>query len=180
VTRPIERPKASKRFVEWLTRNVHTDELGYKYRYHPRSDNHSKVLCALILSDLLDACPLLEEHAVKGLIAFGINYRHVWEGTRKPKTIDLALGTMAEGAAADNPEPEVQLMLGAPREKLPSTVTARTVRIHRAPLGSVLVSCEAKAVMTEHGKSQPRLFDELSSSSALAVMWLALTMLGFS
>jgi len=28
----------------------------------------------------------------------------------------------------------------------------------------VLISCEAKSVMTEHGKAQPRVFDELSSS----------------
>ena len=31
-------------------------------------------------------------------------------------------------------------------------------------LSRLLIACEAKAVMTEHGKSQPRLFDELSSS----------------
>jgi hypothetical protein len=28
----------------------------------------------------------------------------------------------------------------------------------------VLISCEAKTVMTEHSKSQPRIFDELGSS----------------
>src|SRR3989304_1883931 len=28
----------------------------------------------------------------------------------------------------------------------------------------VLIACEAKTVMTEHGKSQPRVFDELGSS----------------
>ena len=31
-------------------------------------------------------------------------------------------------------------------------------------LSRLLIACEAKAVMTEHSKSQPRLFDELSSS----------------
>jgi hypothetical protein len=30
--------------------------------------------------------------------------------------------------------------------------------------GRVLIACEAKTVMTEHGKSEPRVFDELSSS----------------
>jgi hypothetical protein len=33
-----------------------------------------------------------------------------------------------------------------------------------AGLGEVQISCEIKAVMTEHKKSQPRLFDELQSS----------------
>lgn len=36
--------------------------------------------------------------------------------------------------------------------------------IARGELADVLVSCEAKTVMTEHGKSQPRIYDELSSS----------------
>jgi hypothetical protein len=31
-------------------------------------------------------------------------------------------------------------------------------------LADVRVSCEAKSVMTEHGKSKPRVFDELNSS----------------
>ena len=38
--------------------------------------------------------------------------------------------------------------------------------LRRRPLENdvVLISCELKAVMTEHGKSEPRVFDELSSS----------------
>ncbi|MBX3413630.1 MAG: hypothetical protein KF708_13145, partial [Pirellulales bacterium] len=36
--------------------------------------------------------------------------------------------------------------------------------IYPGEIERVLVSCEAKTVMTEHGKSQPRVFDELGSS----------------
>lgn len=36
--------------------------------------------------------------------------------------------------------------------------------VRQKEVGEVLVSCEAKAVMTEHKKSQPRLYDELNSS----------------
>lgn len=37
-------------------------------------------------------------------------------------------------------------------------------RLHGGKISEVLISCELKATMTEHGKSKPRIFDELSSS----------------
>jgi hypothetical protein len=43
-------------------------------------------------------------------------------------------------------------------------IEAGTTPIIPNALSRLLIGCEAKAVMTEHGKSQPRLFDELSSS----------------
>src|SRR5688572_10192448 len=39
--------------------------------------------------------------------------------------------------------------------------------IAESPMKKVIFSCEAKACMTEHSKSQPRIFDELSSSHAI-------------
>lgn len=59
----------------------------------------------------------------------------------KTKTIDVAVGTPVNQYDA------------ATRE------FARPGDIER-----MLLSCEAKSAMTEHGKSQPRLFDELESS----------------
>lgn len=135
--------RAPERFVHWLSEHEHPDKIG-KYRYHPRSDSHSKALCEYVLSDLLDDCSVLENHAAEGLVVFGINCKYRWEASGKPITIDLAIGT--------------------PLDRSASTVTAPRLRIRTSAIKSVLVSCEAKSVMTEHGKSEPRLFDELSSS----------------
>lgn len=108
----------------------HTDGLGLTYRYPPRSDAHSKELAHLIWVDLLVSCPALRDAHQAGLLVMKVNYPHVWPGSEKKKTIDMAVGTPGEGDR----------------------------------LQEVFISCELKAVMTEHGKSQPRLYDELASS----------------
>lgn len=128
--------RAPERFVEWLSTHEHVDAWG-RYHYHPRSDRHSKALCEFVLSDLLDACSVLEQQAAEGLIVFGINCKYRWETSGKPKTIDLAIGT--------------------PIDKGGSTLTAPRLRVRPGAIKSVLVSCEAKSVMTEHGKSETLL-----------------------
>lgn len=95
-----------------------------------------------MLADLLDACPALRSHAARREIVFGINVRFQWPATGKRKTLDLALGPPDGDPPAVPPEQPI--------------VAGR--------LADVLLSCEAKSVMTEHGKSQPRVYDELSSS----------------
>ncbi len=68
---------APERFVHWLSTHEPVEErTGQHYRYHPRSDAHSKALCKFLLYDLLDSCPLLEEHLARGLLAYGINVRY--------------------------------------------------------------------------------------------------------
>ena len=133
---------APQQFTEWLTAHEHRDPVyGWVYRYHSRSDAHSIALCGFVLEDLLTACPLIKKDALAGKIIYGINARHIFPNGKK-KTLDLAIGT------------------------------AKTVKesarfadaIHTGEIDRVLVSCEAKTVMTEHGKSQPRVFDELGSS----------------
>lgn len=132
---------APQRFVDWMAAHEHTDRrYGHTYRYHSRSDAHSIALCAYILDDILDACPVLRDQALQGSVAYGINIQHVWSTTRKAKTFDLAFGP-------------------------PVSFTQPTSSITRASqLADVWLSCEAKSVMTEHGKSQPRVYDEISSS----------------
>jgi hypothetical protein len=44
------------------------------------------------------------------------------------------------------------------------TIKIGNRKIKQLAVERVLLSCESKAAMTEHGKSKPRLFDELSSS----------------
>ncbi len=75
-------------------------------------------------------------------MAYGINLPHQWPNGKR-KTIDLAVGV-----------PEI---LGHDESGVAGIRKA-------VKLAKVLVSCEQKTVMTEHGKSEPRLFDELGSS----------------
>lgn len=134
---------APRKFVRWLAKNEHPDRnYGYVYRYHPRSDAHSVALCRFILEDLLRQCEPMRADAAAGRIVYGINYEHRWPQTAKRKTLDLAIGTGT-----------------------PDTTRTSSVRgIYRGVLERVLIACESKTVMTEHSKSQPRIYDELSSS----------------
>lgn len=133
---------APQEFAAWLTAHEHVDpRLGWVYRYHSRSDAHSIALCRLVLTDLIAGCPALKKHALSDRIVYGINARHVFPNGKK-KTLDLAIGTTQT--------------IGQP-ERFADVICAGTI-------DRVLISCEAKTVMTEHGKSQPRVFDELGSS----------------
>ncbi len=126
---------APEKFAQWLASHRHVDpRFRYVYQYHPRSDAHSIALCKLLLEDLLERCDDLRLHASSDRIVYGINYPHVWPRSGKRKNIDLAVGTTEDFTTSER-------LGGAIREG----------RISR-----VLISCEAKTVMTEHSKSQPR------------------------
>jgi hypothetical protein len=133
---------APESFASWLTAHEHKDPVyGWVYRYHSRSDAHSIALCKLILEDLLRSCPALAANALADKIVYGINAKHTFPNGKK-KTLDLAIGTTKE-------------------IKQP---TRFADTIYPGKIDRVQISCEAKTVMTEHGKSQPRVFDELGSS----------------
>ncbi len=126
-----------------MSTHEHVDRrLGHVYRYHPRSDGHSVALCNEIVKDLVQACPVLRAQAERGEIVFGVNVHFTWPSTRKSKTLDLAAGPPST----------------------PPPAFSRYQPTVKVKLAEVLFSCEAKTVMTEHGKSQPRIYDELSSS----------------
>ena len=116
---------------------------GHVYRYHSRSDAHSVSLCKEILADILQRSPLLRDQAAVGKIVYGINVKVTAPASGKTKTLDLAIG-LPIGTCVPG------FVKGAP--------------ISEGPIREVLFSCEAKTVMTEHGKSKPRVYDELSSS----------------
>jgi hypothetical protein len=133
---------APKDFADWLSAHEHRDPVyGWVYRYHSRSDAHSIALCKFVLRDIIEACRQLREHAESDRIVYGINARHTFPNGKK-KTLDLAIGTPRTVNEGDR-------FAGA---------------IHQGEIDRVLVACEAKTCMTEHGKSQPRIFDELASS----------------
>lgn len=133
---------APEKFADWLNSHEHRDpKYGYMYKYHSRSDAHSVALCTFILEDLLERSDPLRKQGAQGSIAYGINVRHTWPNGKR-KTIDLAIG-------------------------LPAAISSKPAvpGLRRADgFTEVFLSCEAKTVMTEHVKSEPRLFDELGSS----------------
>lgn len=134
---------APDRFVEWMSGHTANDKkFGRRvFKYHPRSDEHSKMLCRFVLGDLVEACPALAAHAASGRVVGGINAPFTF-ANGKQKTLDLAIGTPAS-APAD---------------------FVYTPPISAGAVASIRVSCEAKQCMTEHSKTKPRIFDELSSS----------------
>lgn len=144
---------APEKVAAWMATHEQRDKkLPHVYRYHPRSDIHSTVLCELVMLDLLKSCQSLQEQASNGYVAYGINVKHAWATTSKTKALDLAVGVPSEPAL---PSAAVNQIRRVKNKKRKSGENA---------LARLLIACEAKAVMTEHGKSQPRVFDELSSS----------------
>ena len=133
---------APKDFADWLTAHEHRDPVyGWVYRYHSRSDAHSIALCKLVLRDIIEACPKLNADAMADKVAYGINARHTFPNGKK-KTLDLAIGTTRAVEQG---------------ERFAGTIL-------KGAIDRVLLAREAKTCMTEHGKSQPRIFDELASS----------------
>ncbi len=140
----------------WMNANRHKDKnLHHVYLYHSRSDAHSVELSELITRDLLRSCSALRQHAANGQIAYGVNVEHFWKTSGKAKGLDLAIGVPLDKSL---PASEISRVFSNRRRTGEAPSEARNV------FSRVLVACEAKAVMTEHTKSQPRLFDELSSS----------------
>lgn len=134
---------APARFAEWTGSNIANDKKHGRnvYRYHPRSDEHPKQICRMVLTDLLAACPALTADAAARHVVGGINVGYTFSNG-KTKNLDLAVGVPAN--------PPEEPLGGAP--------------ILSGPLSELRISVEAKQCMTEHSKTKPRIFDELSSS----------------
>lgn len=134
---------APQDFVSWLADNrQHSKKHNGVYNYHSRSDSHSIAICRFVVLDLYRVSELIRQKAKAGRIAFGINAEHEWLSSEKKKTLDLVIGI-----------PKVQ------RVNLVEDIFPEADSFSR-----VLFSCEEKTCMTEHKKSQPRIFDELGSS----------------
>lgn len=134
---------APSAFAEWMCGHIASDKKWGRsvFHYHPRSDEHSKKICQLVLADLTATCPLLAAHARDERIVGCINAEYHFPNG-KVKNIDLAIGT--------------------PRDHSQEMFRESPVRM--GEIEKLRIACEAKQTMTEHSKSKPRLFDELSSS----------------
>lgn len=89
---------APERFASWLSTHEHYSiSLDHSFRYHSRSDSHSKVMATFIWEDLLHTCPAIRADFLADRIKAEVNFAHTWAGTAKAKTIDLAIGRVHAG-----------------------------------------------------------------------------------
>lgn len=141
------------------------DKYGQRWQYNSRSDRHSKVGCWGVAFDLLAQSSLMQQHALAGKIVLGVNHEMRDFHTDRQKVLDLVIAR-----PASDPEGKAQTfrgLLGQYGIKLDGpqqTLLDVLPDIKVAPVGAVLVALEAKATMTAHVKSLPRLYDELNSS----------------
>ena len=114
---------------------AHLRESGY----HPRSNLHGKILCELVLADLLAMCPAIADDAAAGHLVYDIQRKIIVAGSEW--NIDLVLGPPPSRAAKE----------GSGK------------RIEQVPPATVRVAIEAKTVMTEHGKARRNRQRDLDS-----------------
>lgn len=143
-----------------------TDEYGNRWQYHSRSDRHSRVACWSTMFDLLQQSALLRQHIADGKVAFGVNHEFADFKTRRKKKLDLVIHRPGSSSHDRPARTFVHLadaitadLDGGQRSKLRALPL-----LIEAPVGSVLMALEAKACMTKHRGSGPRLYDELNSS----------------
>jgi hypothetical protein len=142
------------------------------WQYHSRSDTHSKAACWTVLFDLLLQCDVVREQAEKGLLGFRIN--HVMVGPIN-KTLDLVVTvvppgrTLADRATFADLVSKYGIQLNqAESEQLSALPSVPEDR--RDDVSEVAIALEAKACMTEHLKSLPRLHAEILATGYLARM----------
>lgn len=151
-TLSVSRPFGSKKAPSFL-------------QYHSRSDHHSKLACWCIAFDLLLTSSLLRRHAADGKITIGVNHEMLDFRQRRKKDLDLVIARPAPHSGTRSVTlASLADSIGVVLEGHERDVFAALPVVGVQPAGSVLVALEAKACMTEHGKSEARLYDELNSS----------------
>jgi hypothetical protein len=152
------------------TLSVPTGKGQRLWQYHSRSDAHSKIACWTLLFDLLLECDALRDAARQGRLGFGINYEMVGPIN---KTLDLVV-TWLDGSSArqtgrtlaDLASVYALQLSDSDREALYSLPALAEDLEGNA--SEVVIAIEAKACMTEHLKSLPRLHAEILATGYLA------------
>ena len=142
------------------------DEHGNLWQYHSRSDRHSKVACWATMFDLLQHSALLRRHVADGTVAFGVNHEFADFRTRRKKKLDLVIhrpGSTIDGRLGRS-FTDLGRSLTLELDDTERAALAALPMLREAPVGTVLMALEAKACMTKHVGSGPRLYDELNSS----------------
>ena len=151
--------------ARFLTALGPADRFGVRWQYHSRSDRHSKVASWGVAFDLLLTSSLLQSHAAQGKVILGVNHEMRDFGTGRKKDLDLVIARPngpipGTGSSLKSLVAQYSIQL----TEAQATTLAGLPDITIAPVGAVLIALEAKACMTAHVKSLPRLYDELNSS----------------
>lgn len=150
--------------ARFLTALGPADKYGNRWQYHSRSDRHSKVGCWGIALDLLLTSSLLRDHAREGKVVLGINHRMTDFATGRRKDLDLVIARPADAPTSGKTFAGLAAAYGVPLTESEQSALANLPGLLVSDVGAVLVALEAKACMTAHVKSLPRLYDELNSS----------------
>lgn len=140
------------------------------WQYHSRSDSHSKVACWTVLFDMLLECDALRSAVTSGRVGFGIN--HVMVGPIN-KTLDLVITVAPPDRAAGKRRHFAGLVndygiaLDA-GEQAALQALPPLEQDDAEDVCEVAIALEAKACMTEHIKSLPRLHAEILATGYLA------------
>jgi hypothetical protein len=140
------------------------------WQYHSRSDSHSKIACWTLLFDLLLECDVVREVAERGRLGFRIN--HMMVGSIN-KTLDLVLTIVQPTRRAGTRRTFAELagVLGVALDDSDRVALAGLPVFYEEgadDVSEVAVAVGAKACMTEHVKSLPRLHAEILATGYLA------------
>jgi hypothetical protein len=123
-----------------------------------------------VLFDLLNNCDVFRRHAEEGYVGFGIN--HVLVGPIN-KTLDLVVTRIAPDRTRRGRETFAGLVAryGIELDASESATLASLPTLYadgKNEVSEVAIALEAKACMTEHSKSLPRLHAEILATGYLA------------
>ncbi len=107
----------------------------------------------------------MQSHAKAGKIVLGVNHEMRDFHTDREKVLDLVIARPVAPPTGD--ESTFRGLIekyGVELNQVEAELLESLPDISIAPVGAVLVALEAKATMTAHVKSLPRLYDELNSS----------------
>jgi hypothetical protein len=140
------------------------------WQYHSRSDTRSKLACWTVLFDLLCECDVMRRHAEAGKLGFGIN--HVMVGPIN-KTLDLVVTVVPPNRVAGGRTTFADLVdrYGILLDNDDSRLLGELPTVEEDAdddVSEVAIALEAKACMTEHLKSIPRLHAEILATGYLA------------
>ena len=141
------------------------DQWGNRWQYNSRSDRHSKVGSWGVAFDLLRTSSCLRSHIADGKVVVGVNHTMTDFATQRKKYLDLVIARPSGLVESGGPTfASLADRYGIPLDDEDRACLADLPPFPVAPVGAVLVALEAKACMTAHIKSLPRLYDELNSS----------------
>jgi hypothetical protein len=143
---------------------------SHAWQYHSRSDHHSKLSCWGVILDLLASCDVVRRHAEEDLISVAVNHQMVGPIN---KTLDLVICKSGQdrkrspvGKFRDLVS-QYNIHLSCEEEMKLNSLPDVSLE-ESGNVSEVLIALEAKACMTQHSKSMPRLHAEILATGFLA------------